>query len=132
MVKKSFTNGSATGYCSGSNTLFNIYKRFMLTKTKWSTYFLRRWHRHNISTWSLANLKTITKSELQKIKNWLDFNLLSLNITKTKFISFSINKSNQPTYNYITLENESKIESVDKIKYLGVIINMRHHIYATK
>ena len=69
---------------------------------------------------------------LYKIKCWLDKNILSLNYTKTKFITFSGNQSSQPDINHITFHSHCdmvncncnvKIDNTVEIKYLGIIIN---------
>lgn len=69
---------------------------------------------------------------LKIIKHWLDDNLLTLNITKTKYLTFSLNTPSQPSINH-TLKIHScrdisscicnPLERVDSIKYLGVIID---------
>lgn len=62
--------------------------------------------------------------DLQKIKVWLDHNLLSLNVSKTKFISFSIYNTNLPNFNDITVQHDTeKIFSTNTIKYLGLMID---------
>lgn len=58
--------------------------------------------------------------DLRKIYKWLNENKLKLNIDKTKCMIFS--KKTISTEKYLTFA-ETKIERVDKIKYLGVIIN---------
>ena len=68
--------------------------------------------------------------DMAKIKNWLDSNLLALNISKTKFITFSIYNSKLPNIKQINIDNNTEnLESTDKIKYLGVIVdkNLKWH-----
>lgn len=81
-------------------------------------------------SWSSVN--GICEEEMRKIKLWLDRNLLSLNVDKTKFMTFSLTEAGQP----IQLK-EIKIHSCDppvstfscnckpiskthSIKYLGI------------
>jgi len=81
---------------------------------------------------------------LSIIKNWFDNNLLQLNLTKTCFINFSLNKLSLTGNNYlkahqinynefnmntVTAINDgskckcTSISSVQKIKYLDITIN---------
>lgn len=80
----------------------------------------------------------LTEKEMKRIQEWLNINLLSLNIEKTKFITFSstthdqpntssikIHKANSHTSNNKMYRNSAKcscpyIEKVNSIKYLGV------------
>lgn len=74
------------------------------------------------------------KSEngLYKIKCWMDNNLLSLNHSKTKFITFSNSSRLQPKIDHLKFHAkcdlinctcENVIENTTNIKYLGLIIN---------
>lgn len=73
-------------------------------------------------TWNEA--KSMAIENLEKIKLWLDSNMLSCNIKKTKFITFTIYNKYQPDIKELKLNNgDIKIESVEKIKYLGIIID---------
>lgn len=76
----------------------------------------------------------MAECELRKIYLWLCDNSLSLNIKKTKYITFAPNISHQPTLNRLRLHLplcESNhcscpvIERVSSIRYLGVIIDQR-------
>lgn len=60
--------------------------------------------------------------ELQNINQWLSSNKLTLNTEKTKFIIFTPLKSTPKYDNQIEINNKI-IERVDKIKFLGTIIN---------
>lgn len=86
------------------------------------------------NTWEDVLAKV--KSDMNHIKDWLSFNLLSLNILKTKFMTFSIYNSSQPNINEIHLGNDNIITAVDVIKYLGVHIDKNlkwqdHVLYIT-
>lgn len=69
---------------------------------------------------SLNEVIMLMNHDLSKIFKWLNINKLKLNIDKTKCMILS-NKS-ITTDRYLTLAH-SKIERVEKIKYLGVILN---------
>ena len=60
--------------------------------------------------------------ELEKISQWMNVNKLSLNVSKTKCIVFSLRKKMFSKY-HITLNGED-IEQVDNIKFLGVCIDV--------
>ena len=59
------------------------------------------------------------ENDLSKIYNWLFQNKLSLNIVKTKFISFGNKIDSVPTDINIYI-NEHRIERVNNFKYPGV------------
>lgn len=79
---------------------------------------------------------TIAKAEntLQKLKNWLDDSLLSLNVEKTNFVAFALSARNLPNLESIKI-HESKcnrnrqckcgmaIKRKTSLKYLGVILD---------
>lgn len=69
---------------------------------------------------TLEKAKQIMNNDLRKIYKWLNVNKLKLNIDKTKCMIFS--KKNINTEKHLTFA-DSQIERVNKIKYLGVIIN---------
>lgn len=71
---------------------------------------------------------------LKEISDWLRKNLLSINISKTKFVTFTINESTQPKDNLKLKMHEStchsgaicnceNLRATDSIKYLGVEID---------
>lgn len=59
---------------------------------------------------------------LKIIKNWLHSHKLTLNLTKTNYISFSLTAAGRPLFSYITID-DNKINEVSSTKYLGVIID---------
>lgn len=80
---------------------------------------------------------------LQKIKKWLDSSLLSLNVSKTKFLTFSLSSRMLPSFQVLKIHNprcdlgllcncDKWIERKPVIKYLGVMIdetfNWKEHI----
>lgn len=88
---------------------------------------------HN--TWKA--LVNTANSGLTAIADWLSTNLLTLNVSKTKLITFTINNSTQPTVEEFKLKIHSCcqtshdncscefLERVPHIRYLGVIVD-RH------
>lgn len=75
----------------------------------------------------------VAQRGMSEILNWLHTNLLTLNITKTKYITFHISQRSKPTTINLKLHVCKSIqssscdcytlESVSSIKYLGVIID---------
>lgn len=73
---------------------------------------------------------TTAENELRKVTKWLNDNLLTLNIQKTKFVAFSLTQSGLPIQNSISLHSCQlnmpipctcpKIERTPTITYLGV------------
>lgn len=95
------------------------------------------------SDWS--EIKSTAEHNLMIVNSWLSQNLLSLNLTKTSLIPFTIRNNTQPPSNYkicihsnnCTQNNNCRclpITQVPSIKYLGVHIdcnlNWHHHIDA--
>lgn len=83
---------------------------------------------------SWLQVQQMAESGVHHVSNWLTKNLLTLNVRKTKFITFSIRENSLPDFEF-TLKVHAcvnpatnncaceKIESDSKIKYLGVIID---------
>lgn len=58
------------------------------------------------------------------VKDWLDFNELTLNVDKSKYISFSLTDTNRPNFTFLQLPRTTyKINEVISIKYLGIIVD---------
>jgi len=99
-----------------------------------------------VQSQSWDDVKRQTEDSLTHIKSWLENNKLSLNFTKTNFITFSINKTKQPTFSNLSIHSKDcpkntcgccqLIQKVDKTKYLGLIIDSHlkweEHINNTK
>ncbi|RVE51752.1 hypothetical protein evm_003555 [Chilo suppressalis] len=88
------------------------------------------------SSWN--EVKITAEKGLSKVTAWLENSLLSLNVNKTKYICFSINKASSPkksfslaihTYPCNLLSdipsdcNCAKLDRVKSFKYLGVMID---------
>lgn len=79
--------------------------------------------------------ETIFNAEqgLQKLFSWLSSNLLSLNVDKTKFITFTSTITDQPSISRIKIHKFScsnnnncdcsTVEKVGSVKYLGVMVD---------
>lgn len=82
---------------------------------------------------NLHSLHTNLISELNKVKLWIKFNKLSLNISKTKYMLFQ-NRSVKNSIPPVTL-NDTVIEHVNYIKFLGITVddnlNWKRHIDLT-
>lgn len=82
-------------------------------------------------SWDEAYL--LAETELDKIHQWLSCNLLSLNINKTKFVTFSMTIQDQPARNSIFLHKHScdqpknchcpVVERTDCVRYLGIMVD---------
>ena len=70
---------------------------------------------------NFADLIESINGELTGIDHWLRGNKLSLNIGKTKFMIFSNNNFDVP----ILKIRDEQLEYVDKIKFLGVIVDSK-------
>lgn len=74
------------------------------------------------TTWESVKDKVIKGMKL--VKNWLDVSQLSLNITKTVYVAFSLTMANRPTYDQIYIDDPNfVITEVEYTKYLGVNID---------
>jgi len=85
---------------------------------------------YSASSWQEAKLGA--ERCLVRVKSWLDYNLLTLNAGKTKFIAFSIQSNKQPTFSSLNLTENDKIDKVSQIKYLGLMLDqhLRWDIHA--
>jgi hypothetical protein len=70
----------------------------------------------------LKKLNEIMQTEIKKISDWLNTNILSLNTTKTKFMLFRSSKRKQKHNITISINNE-KIKQVKSTTFLGVVID---------
>lgn len=88
---------------------------------------------------SWEEVKARAEEGLKVVMKWLQDNLLSLNIGKTKFMTFTNSRSRTPVLTVIAHSNCAQgscdcteLEQVQSIKYLGVVIdeklNWKQHI----
>ena len=73
---------------------------------------------------SLDRMASVMNNELEKIVEWLKANKLSLNVSKTKYMIFKSTQYNRPSCTGIFI-NQSKIDSVEHIKFLGVVLDTK-------
>lgn len=72
-------------------------------------------------------LKSEVENDFVHIKNWFDHKLLTLNLEKTTFLPFSLNKTRTPTFQsleFITPNIAYSISAGNEVKYLGVLIDI--------
>lgn len=73
-------------------------------------------------TWDLVREYVI--AGINRIKHWLDSFKLSLNISKSNYIAFSLTAVNRPLYNSIHINGlDSELAEVNCTKYLGIYID---------
>ncbi|XP_026317893.1 uncharacterized protein LOC113228740 isoform X1 [Hyposmocoma kahamanoa] len=89
--------------------------------------------------WSIA--KSYAEQALRTALDWLDNNLLTVNIEKTKYIPFSLRNSSAPPHNFTITAHSCPTPTIscqcmnltraDHIKYLGVHIDsaLRWHLH---
>jgi len=91
---------------------------------------------------SWEKVKEKAEAALQKIKNWLDKSLLSLNLEKTHFLTFSICARTLPDFqelkmhkthcNFRACNCSKSIKRKSSLRYLGVIfdenVNWKEHV----
>lgn len=72
-----------------------------------------------------AIIETFLNNELEKIKQWLNTNHLTINTSKTKYLIFSPNSTKFQNLNSlkILIGKNSEIQRVSQYKYLGLIID---------
>lgn len=71
------------------------------------------------------NLKTMAEKDFNRIKQWFDKNTLTMNIDKTKYLTFTSYKNNLPNLGPLKINARTSITEAESIKYLGIIID-RH------
>nr|CAH7721011.1 unnamed protein product [Callosobruchus chinensis] len=69
------------------------------------------------------SVKSKAEKDLSDITKWLEFNKLTLNITKTKFMTLTSNKYSTPNFEQLNVGPDVTINKTAKIKYLGIIID---------
>lgn len=77
---------------------------------------------------------------LNKVSNWLSRNSLALNVSKTKYLTFSIDRRGQPSDHKLISHSNicyskthcscPQLTHSDTIKYLGVIVDSHLNFYA--
>lgn len=80
---------------------------------------------------SIDSIISTAQDDLQILHTWLQSNLLTINISKTKYIIFAAKNKKIGNYNPLSINGEI-IDRVNKEKYLGLILDhqltWKHHI----
>lgn len=76
---------------------------------------------YSANTW--AELKTIAERDFLEIKKWFQYNKLTLNVKKTKYISFTSYANNLPHMGSLIIDKETTIPEEQCISYLGVMFD---------
>lgn len=74
---------------------------------------------------SWDRLKEKAESDFINLKNWFQYNKLTMNIEKTKYLPFASYSSGLPELGDIEVDTETKIPQANEVRYLGVIVD-RH------
>ena len=69
------------------------------------------------------NLRKMVNEELQLIDNWMKFNCLSLNCTKSTFFLTGLNHKNNIVENCSINVGGSDIPCVETVKYLRIVMD---------
>ena len=83
----------------------------------------------------ITNLNDATNritTDLESFKYWCDMNKLTLNVKKTKYVTFGLKSQTRKVINHTLQIGTNKIERVPSYKYLGIILdsnlNYKKHI----
>ena len=76
----------------------------------------------SLSANSMHKLTTKINQELESVDNWLKYNKLSLNYSKTQYMLFTKQNENIDT-NFKAQINNHLLSRTECVKYLGVIID---------
>ena len=64
------------------------------------------------------------QDDLSVFKSWCDRNQLTMNIKKTKYVSFGLKSKIRKISNHSLFINENRLERVNSYKYLGLTLDM--------
>lgn len=123
--KRNITYGVPQGTVLGP-ILFNIYLNSLLSlelQGEIICYADDAAIFYSSSSW--FELKNKAEQDLHQIQQWFRYNKLTLNVAKTKYLTFSSYSSGIPNMGPLREANGVEIEEADHIKYLGIIID-RH------
>lgn len=74
---------------------------------------------------SWHNLKEKVEKDLKQIKHWFQYNKLTLNCEKTKYLPFTSYSNHLPNMGSLIIDSETQIPEATSMKYLGIVID-RH------
>ena len=69
-------------------------------------------------------ITNILQNDLNSFKGWCDRNKLTMNIKKTKYVTFGLKSQTRRIQNHDLFIQDTKIERVNSYKYLGVILDI--------
>ena len=75
-------------------------------------------------TGDLAQSTLLLQQDLKHFKLWCDRNQLTINIKKTKYVTFGLKSQTRKISNHQLFMNDNKLERVISYKYLGIILDM--------
>ena len=64
------------------------------------------------------------QSDLSRFKSWCDRNQLTMNIKKTKYVTFGLKTKTRKIGNHSLFINDTRLERVTSYKYLGLTLDM--------
>ena len=68
----------------------------------------------------------LLQSDLNCFKNWCDKNQLTMNIKKTKYVTFGLKSQTRNVNNHDLFIQQIKIDRVNSYKYLGITLRPCH------
>jgi hypothetical protein len=79
-----------------------------------------------------GQIKQCLEEDLSRLKKWFDYNKLTLNVRKTKFMQFSSGQKKNKFSDVQVKINEEQVERVEIFKYLGLwldeTLNFKEHV----
>lgn len=79
---------------------------------------------YKANTWE--ELRETVEADLPLIKNWFEYKLLTINMSKTHYLIFSCNRNNKPQFDSLHLNSMGQFHTIlpkEAVKYLGVYID---------
>ena len=76
---------------------------------------------------NIVNIDDVTNRlcmDLKSFKTWCDMNKLTLNVKKTKYITFGLKSQTRRVVNHTVMIGDIRIERVHTYKYLGITLDM--------
>ncbi|KAL1448659.1 hypothetical protein WDU94_012271 [Cyamophila willieti] len=122
-------------------TLFNIFINPLTKQSKGEVYLYADDALILYSTNSWTSTFTLAQQDLTHLKKWYNSMSLKINMTKSQYMTFSLNNTGQPPDNLdLTITDHdltmTKLEKVSTIRYLGVILDQhlkfKDHVISLK
>ena len=104
--------------------LFNIYLNDLFslpTKGSIITYADDTAIFYTCDNW--MTLKHMVEEDMNKIKEWFDYKLLTVNFNKTYYLPICSNINSLPPFENLTIRDQFIIAGTTKFKYLGIILD---------